>query len=68
MEHLILGMVHVAEETEMQPLHISQYIHKCCSTDRARHPRHTTNGLEGEPYSSMNRGDDEVTDKGNQRA
>lgn len=67
MAHLILGTVHVAEETEMRPLHISQYIYKCCSTDPARHPHHMANGLEGEPYSSMSRGNDEVTDKGAQR-
>lgn len=32
-----------------------------------RHSRHMANGSEGEPYSSMSRGNDEVTDKGTQR-
>lgn len=36
MEHLILGMVHIAEETETQSHHISQYIQKCHSADVAQ--------------------------------
>ena len=32
-----------------------------------RHPCHMANGFEVEPYSSMSRGNDEVTDKGTQR-
>lgn len=38
MEHLILGMVHMAEETEIQSLHISQYVQKCHSADAAQAP------------------------------
>lgn len=57
MEHLIWGMVHLAEETGVQSLRNSQSIQKCHSTDTAQ----------GEPYSSVSRGNDKVTDKGTQR-
>lgn len=33
MEHLILGMVHIAEETGLRSLHNSQYMQKCLIAD-----------------------------------
>lgn len=35
-EHLVLGMVCIDEETEIQSLHISQYIQKCHGADTAQ--------------------------------
>lgn len=67
MERLILGMVHIAEETEIQSLHISQYIPKCHSS-----PGTLTTWLMGWRgtlflYEQGKWWSDEVTDKGTQR-
>lgn len=67
MEHLILGMVCRARETEIQFPYLGQYIQHATEHIQCWHLNHMANGYEWELYSCVSRGNDKVTDKRTQR-